>query len=52
MIASTTSSMASFLPAAAAQEIYGDRSAITGGVFAPNGRGAATEPSTAWPGST
>ena len=39
MIASTTSSMSSFLPAAAAQEIYGDRSSITGGVFAPNGRG-------------
>jgi alkylation response protein AidB-like acyl-CoA dehydrogenase len=41
MIASTTSSMSSFLPASAAQEIYGDRSAITGGVFAPNGRGEA-----------
>ncbi len=42
MIASTTSSMASFLPAVAAEEIYGDRSSITGGVFAPNGKGAAT----------
>jgi indole-3-acetate monooxygenase len=42
MIASTTSSMAAFLPAGAAREIYGDRSSITGGVFAPNGRGVAT----------
>ncbi len=39
MIASTTSSMATFLPEPAAREIYGDRSSITGGVFAPNGRG-------------
>jgi len=42
MIASTTSSMASLLPAEAAQEIYGDPTSITGGVFAPNGRGVAT----------
>ena len=42
MIASTTSSMASLLPEAAAREIYGDRTSITGGVFAPNGRGEAT----------
>jgi indole-3-acetate monooxygenase len=42
MIASTTSSMASFLPAESAREIYGDRSSITGGVFAPNGKGVAT----------
>ena len=42
MIASTTSSMASFLPASAAQEMYGDRSAITGGVFSPNGRGTSS----------
>ena len=42
MIASTTSSMASMLPEAAAREIYGDWSSITGGVFAPNGKGVAT----------
>jgi indole-3-acetate monooxygenase len=42
MIASTTSSMASFLPEASAREIYGDPSSITGGVFAPNGKGVAT----------
>ncbi len=42
MIASTTSSMAAFLPADAATEIYGDRTSITGGVFAPNGKGAAS----------
>jgi alkylation response protein AidB-like acyl-CoA dehydrogenase len=41
MIASTTSSMAGFLPEDAAREIYGDRSSITGGVFAPHGRGVA-----------
>ncbi len=39
MIASTTSSMAAFLPEVSAREIYGDRTAITGGVFAPNGHG-------------
>jgi len=42
MIASTTSSMAAFLPADAAREIYGDPTSITGGVFAPNGTGVAT----------
>ncbi|HSP27320.1 MAG TPA: acyl-CoA dehydrogenase family protein, partial [Ilumatobacteraceae bacterium] len=42
MIASTTSSMASLLPEAAAREIYGDRTSITGGVFAPNGKGETT----------
>ena len=42
MIASTTSSMASLLPEVAAREIYGDPTSITGGVFAPNGKGAAT----------
>jgi alkylation response protein AidB-like acyl-CoA dehydrogenase len=42
MIASTTSSMAAFLPADSAAQIYGDRSSITGGVFAPNGKGVAT----------
>ncbi len=41
MIASTTSSMASLLPEAAAREIYGDPTSITGGVFAPNGKGVA-----------
>jgi alkylation response protein AidB-like acyl-CoA dehydrogenase len=41
MIASTTSSMAAFLPEETAREIYGDRTSITGGVFAPNGRGTA-----------
>ncbi len=43
MIASTTSSMAAFLPAAAAQEIYGDPQVVTGGVFAPNGKGVAQQ---------
>ena len=42
MIASTTSSLASFLPEHSAREIYGERSSVTGGVFAPNGRGVAT----------
>jgi alkylation response protein AidB-like acyl-CoA dehydrogenase len=42
MIASTTSSMAAFLPASTANELYGDRSSITGGVFAPNGTGTST----------
>lgn len=42
MIASTTSSLASFLPEHTAREIYGERSSVTGGVFAPNGRGVAT----------
>ncbi|MGE5210504.1 MAG: acyl-CoA dehydrogenase family protein [Acidobacteriota bacterium] len=39
MIASTTSSMASFLPPESAAAIYGDPSSVTGGVFAPNGTG-------------
>ncbi|MDG0977747.1 MAG: acyl-CoA dehydrogenase family protein [Ilumatobacter sp.] len=43
MIASTTSSMAAFLPAETAQTIYGDPQIVTGGVFAPNGVGAAIE---------
>ncbi len=42
MIASTTSSMAAFLPEGAAREIYGDRTSVTGGVFAPNGHGVAS----------
>ncbi len=42
MIASTTSSMSSLLPEASAREIYGDSASITGGVFAPNGKGVAT----------
>ncbi len=41
MIASTTSSMACFLPEASAREIYGDPRSITGGVFAPNAKGVA-----------
>lgn len=40
MIASTTASMCAFLPAETAQAIYGDPTCVTGGVFAPNGRGA------------
>lgn len=43
MIASTTSSMAAFLPIESAQEIYADPHAVTGGVFAPNGTGTAAE---------
>lgn len=43
MIASTTSSMAAFLPAETAAEIYGDPAVVTGGVFAPNGKGLAAE---------
>lgn len=43
MIASTTSSMAAFLPVDAAEEIYGDPRVVTGGVFAPNGSGTAVE---------
>lgn len=39
MIASTTSSLAAFLPAEHAREVYGDPAVVTGGVFAPNGRG-------------
>ncbi len=43
MIASTTSSMAAFLPTETAAEIYGDPAVVTGGVFAPNGKGVAAE---------
>ena len=43
MIASTTSSLAAFLPADVAREIYGDPDAVSGGVFAPNGVGAVAE---------
>lgn len=43
MIASTTSSLAAFLPVGAATEIYGDPATVTGGVFAPNGRGDVVE---------
>jgi alkylation response protein AidB-like acyl-CoA dehydrogenase len=43
MIASTTSSLAAFLPPDTAREIYGPADVLTGGVFAPNGRGAAGE---------
>lgn len=39
MIASTTSSMAAFLPPAVAREIFGDPTVVSGGVFAPNGSG-------------
>ena len=42
MIASTTSSMAAFLPEDPAREMYGDPSSVTGGVFAPNGKGVAS----------
>jgi alkylation response protein AidB-like acyl-CoA dehydrogenase len=37
MIASTTSSLAAFLPSEVAAEIFGDPTVVTGGVFAPNG---------------
>lgn len=40
-IASTTSSLASFLPPATAQAIYGDANVVTGGAYAPTGRGEA-----------
>jgi alkylation response protein AidB-like acyl-CoA dehydrogenase len=40
-IASTTSSMACFLPPEWAEEIYGDPRVCTGGAYAPNGRGEA-----------
>jgi alkylation response protein AidB-like acyl-CoA dehydrogenase len=39
-IASTTSSLAAFLEPGVATTIYPDPAAATGGVFAPNGRGA------------
>jgi alkylation response protein AidB-like acyl-CoA dehydrogenase len=42
MIAGTTSSLSAFLPPATAREIYGDPAVVTGGVFAPNGRGVVT----------
>jgi indole-3-acetate monooxygenase len=41
MIASTTSSMAAYLPSETAAEIYGDPNTVTGGTFAPNGEGCA-----------
>lgn len=41
MIASTTSSLSAFLPAETANQIYGDPSVVTGGVFAPNGKAVA-----------
>lgn len=37
MIASTTSSLSMFLPPHTARQLFGDRSVVTGGVFAPNG---------------
>ena len=43
MIASTTASMAAFLPAESALEIYGPVDVVTGGVFAPNGIGTAAK---------
>ena len=43
MIASTTSSLASYLPREYAAEIYGNPRAITGGAFAPGGRGVAVD---------
>lgn len=39
MIASTTTSMAAFLPPAAAKELFAAPGDVAGGVFAPNGRG-------------
>jgi alkylation response protein AidB-like acyl-CoA dehydrogenase len=45
MIASTTSSMAAFLPVPVAEGIYGPADSVTGGVFAPavNGSGVAVD---------
>lgn len=43
MIASTTSSMSMFLPPDTARAIYADPAVITGGAYAPNGRGVRTE---------
>jgi indole-3-acetate monooxygenase len=43
MIASTTSSLAAFLPSETAAEIYGDAASVSGGVFAPNGTGRRSE---------
>lgn len=42
MIASTSSALAVFLEAETATEIYGPPDSVTGGVFAPNGSGAAS----------
>ena len=42
-IASTTSSMSWYLRADYAQAIYGDPATVTGGTFAPNGRGRVVE---------
>lgn len=41
MIASTTSSLSTFLPEETARSIYGEPSVVTGGVFAPNGKAVA-----------
>lgn len=41
MIASTTSTLAAFLPVPTAELIYRDPTVVTGGVAAPNGRGEA-----------
>jgi alkylation response protein AidB-like acyl-CoA dehydrogenase len=41
MIASTTSSMALFLPPPTAKELFGDPATVAGGVFAPSGTGVA-----------
>ncbi len=43
MIASTTSSMSLFLEPAWAKEIYADPGVVTGGTFAPTGRGVRVE---------
>lgn len=43
MIASTTSTMANYLPEPVAKEIYGDPAHVTGGAFAPNGTGRRVE---------
>ena len=43
MIASTTSSQSLFLPPDTARSIYGDADVVTGGVFAPNGRGVVVD---------
>ena len=43
MIASTTSSMSCFLEPAWAKEIYADPSVVTGGAFAPTGKGTRVE---------
>jgi alkylation response protein AidB-like acyl-CoA dehydrogenase len=39
MIASTTASLSMFLPPETARAIYGDPQVVTGGAFAPSGRG-------------